>query len=272
MTNWNMTREGIYTQSFARGALTAPGASNTKGAWLELVSSTSFNTNFVLMGFSTHYYSQRKYLVDLGVGGSGSEEVFVADMGTSNGSPSYIRQYLMTFFAMPLHIPKNTRIAGRYQSNSTDYLWAQLNLFSSYAGFGRGLAGVDTHGEVTADSGGTSVDSGGVANTYGTWVEFVASTGKNYKGVILGQPWNGNAARATAAWKVQIGVGGLGSEEVLLDEYALACRDSDDDPSPRVSPFIPMSIPSGSRVSVRSKCGITDATDRLLDIILYLFY
>ena len=268
-----MSKGGIYTDGFAKGTLTAPASADTKGAWTELIASTSFDAHFVIFSYMQGYYSQpRVYLMDLGIGGSGSEEVFVADMCAANGSPNYVRQYMVQTYAMPLYIPKGSRITGRYQCNTTDYLNVQLNLYSSYMGFGRGLAGVDTLGAATGDTGGTVVDSGGVANTYGSWVEFTSSSSRAYKGIMVGQPNNRNTGRSSYQWVSQVGVGGSGSEEVIIDNHGFNCRADDDDPTPRVSPFMSVHIPSGSRISVRSKCNGTDSPDRLLDIILYLFY
>lgn len=78
-----------------------------------------------------------------------------------------------------------------------------------------------------------------------------------------------NTARAQSSMKFQIGVGAAASEQVLATLYAMTQNGttSAGNIHPRLFAF-PCDIPEGSRIAARSMCSVTDATDRLADIVV----
>jgi hypothetical protein len=93
-------------------------------------------------------------------------------------------------------------------------------------------------GAVAATSLGTTVASGGSAGTYGSWVEFFASTSYDAKGVhITNVPSNGQF------YSVQLGVGAA-SSEVVVAEFGAG-------KSCGMATTLPVQIKAGSRVALR---------------------
>jgi hypothetical protein len=270
MADWPIAMPAIQSGSCGNTSLTAPGSTNTKGSWQELIASTTHDTNYAIFQICRHYYVAQGYLVDFGIGGSGSETALVSNIGT--GLTNQSTQYESSYFAVPLHIPAGTRISVRYQATALQYLIVCVSLFTSYGGLSSGYAGTVDYGADTSSSAGTAIDPGTTANTYGSWVEMTSSTANTLHGILINIPYNGNSSRTTATWTVQVGIGSSGSEEVIIDNYYVACRDDDDLPKPIISPFLPVKIPAGTRIAVRAQCTINIAGDRLIDCIIHGVY
>lgn len=78
----------------------------------------------------------------------------------------------------------------------------------------------------------------------------------------------GHATVATCSWSVDIGIGGVGSEVVLIPDVRFAsATDGGTRPifHPRYQPFNTY-IPAGTRIVARASCSINTATARLLDV------
>lgn len=103
----------------SKGTLVDPGATaNTKGAWAQMTASASIESHALMLtampnssagGGGTHW------LVDIGIGASGSEQVIVANLhlsGMNNYGPSRAGVNL------PMHIPAGARVSMRCQSST----------------------------------------------------------------------------------------------------------------------------------------------------------
>jgi hypothetical protein len=169
----------------------------------------------------------------------------------------------------PVKIPAGTRISARSQaSTGASVVRCSVILFSQGFLPGQPLGIVTTYGAVTADSGGTSIDPGGSANTLGSYVEITATTTYpiRYLAIAIGNQKNGT--RSSQSWLVDISVGPA-TETVLISRLALNCSTSPDSVMPQVFNMMPVNIPAGTRITVRAQSDGIDATDRLFDVVLY---
>jgi hypothetical protein len=131
------------------------------------------------------------------------------------------------------------------------------------------LTRVTDYGTNTADSGAVSVDPGATINTKGSWTQIVASTTNPIRMLMVGIGNGANATRTAYDWLLDIGIGGSGSEVVILADQHLEAHTSDDLMSPTfIGPF-PCNIPAGTRIAARSQCSGNDAADRLCDVQIY---
>lgn len=253
-------------------ALSLPGGTNTKGAWTELEDSTPENVvgvQFTLPDIAATLSGAHDALIDIGIGGSGTESVLVPNIlwecTANNGSGE---QFMSAY--LPIRIPIGSRISARYQSsviaNYDPGPRVALHLIGGSSG---GYAHATTYGAQTSDTTGNQIDPGGTADTFGAWDEITASTSRDIEwitalvmGLQNGQP--GNITRA-----FQIGTGGSGSETVLFEggfASSFSVIVSHGVQAPRVWSFpLDTKIPAGTRIAVRGKCNSTDATDRLFD-------
>jgi hypothetical protein len=261
--------EGLDAANSRGITITASATANTKGSWTQLAASTGQACDVLTIITVRPGTASADYLIDIGVGTAGSEQVIISDLLIC--SPSGGATPMGVEFVFPISIPAGTRIAARCQATTLSsqirisYEMAQLPMLASAE---RSI--VKTYGDATADSGGTSIDPGGTANTKGAWTQIVASTTYAASALLIGFGDQVNTVRTDCTWLVDVGVGSAGSEKVVVPDFLLQAEAASDDITPGVSPPLPVSIPAATPISVRAQCSITDATDRLFDAVLYV--
>ena len=275
MADWPQTHQSGISLHYPTGSgldnlrmTVTGGAANTKGSWTEIVSSTPYDVCAIYLPLNLgHFDTTLDYLIDIGVGASGSEQVIIENLLFS--SSESIRDAANPYL-LPVSIPAGTRVSIRAQENSgSKSLYTGIQFF-----YGRHFASVfpttkiDTYGANTADSGGVEVDPGGSSLTKGSYSEITSSC-EEIKGLIIAIGNKKNGSRAEAWFGLDIAIGGSGQEQVIIPNYSLHSYGSTNKVSPSVSPVFPISIPAGTRISARAMSSITDATDRLFDVILY---
>jgi hypothetical protein len=258
--------EGPTTSTNASGGIvtvTASATANVKGAYAALLSSTGMDYDglLVMSGMQTTNVS---YLLDVAVGAASSEVILVDDL--SQGAQNNLTEW----FYIPVQIPSGTRIAARCQCSTLSSTMRVACVGVKGGWFAPPPGGsVVTWGAATSDSGGTPVDAGASAATFGAWAQLVASTAEAVKAVCLRTtPAGNNAAPSTGQWVLQLGVGGAGSEVAVLNVPFLTGTAADNF-GPMVQLWFPCSIPAGTRVAARVMSSVTDATDRIVDVVAY---
>lgn len=248
---------------------------NTKGSWTEVAVSLVNDTVGLGIGliFSNTLNTYDDILVDIAIGASGSEQVLIENIQLSGAAISNFAA--MTHVVFPIALPAGTRLAARFQHSTTSVATPIVEVsiqtfLSTFQGV-QGYSGVLTMGANTADSGGTSIDPGNTANTDGAWTEITASCTEDVYWLVAKIGNQRNNVRSTAKLLLDIGVGASGSEQVIVSNFPLAISANIDGVLPNSFSF-PCRINANSRVAVRARCSITDATDRLFDIVLYGVY
>jgi hypothetical protein len=97
------------------GVTLTSGNANVKGAWVELKSSTTNKVVAIVVCFMNSSASSN-FLIDIGVGGAGSEAVIIPDIFYHQGSASY-KADGSAYGPLMIHIPAGSRIAARCQAN-----------------------------------------------------------------------------------------------------------------------------------------------------------
>lgn len=243
------------------GIIVTSGTANTKGAWQEMIASTSEETYWVqlhLKGLG----ADESYLVDLGTGAAASEVVKVANMYVfGNGS-----FFATTPIIFPLTIPSGTRVSLRCQATSASATMEAMLYLSNDSGYGTSTIN-ETIGAVTGSSKGTQLDPGGTDDTKGGYTQLVASTSDeyNYWLVFLGN--NDNPAQTSQTYLVDIGTGATPS--AVIDNIMFIS--SAFEVSTNCMHFFE-TIASGTKISAQCQSSDTlDATDRLMDIVIIGF-
>jgi len=163
MTNW--ARSGIFGR-YERIAYIGPQGTtaNTKGSWIDVsASGLDYDIHALSYIHFTQTYSA-DFLLDIGIGST--PDIILNNLLTS-GTTGEIRAGDEIF--IPLFIPKNTQIQCRQQNDysGTNSLSSLFFAFGSAAWNRSSYDRVFTYGANTGDSGGTLVDPGGTADTYG---------------------------------------------------------------------------------------------------------
>jgi len=240
---------------------------NTKGSWVELTDSSPIDASaFSVM--IAYAFEGSDYLVDIGIGPAGSEQTVVSNLlvtvGTIGGNCPGIVQRI------PTAIKAGTRIAARAQATGTSASRLVRCAVLLEDGGDQDGGRLITIGESTADSGGMQIDPGAVDNTKGAWVQLTASLANEIDRAFFAFGNVANTARTDCNWLVDIGIGGAGTEQVILPNIAVSANLTSDGVYPNLTAFYDdFNIPAGTRVAVRAACTIVDATDRLFDVVMY---
>lgn len=255
---------GALASTSAGTDIAASGTANTKGSYVTLISSTAFHSDrlVIVMGSA----SLTTYLVDIAVGAAASEQVLIPNIHYSG---SNLFPYVMDF---PVGVPAGSRVSCRCAS-ATASAAVSISAYAIAGGWSAppGLSRVITYGALTASSKGTEIDPGGTVNTKGAWVELVApfTPTPALKGLILGLGNNNNVAASAGSWLIDVGVGTAGFEQVAIPNYRMSMSTAETI-TPPCTPFIPVSIPAGSRLAVRAQSNLSvDATDRKFSAVLH---
>lgn len=257
---------GAVTASTRGTVVTANATANTKGTtYTELVASTPIETNQLIIELIA--FANVDFLVDIAIGASSAEQVIVANLTCSAGSGA---QLAPTVYSFPITIPSGARLSARCQA-TTGSSGIRVLLVGLTSGFlmPMGLGRIATYGAATADSGGTSVDPGATIHTKGAWSVLSAATDHDMRGFVMGIGNQLNGVRLGMDWLVDVGIGGAGVEQTVLDNFHMCTSTVFDTVFPQAWPFIPVNIPAGTRLVVRAQCSSNDATDRLFDAIIY---
>ena len=228
---------------------------NTKGAWVELIASTSADANAISLHIANYIinFQNPATLIDIGTGAAGSETVLVGDIGVGGAGQFFTLPGGLSF-TIPIRIPAGTRIALRSQS--------------AYTGLtGNAIVAVHAWGDTTLAP--TSVDVLGtdtstsqafVPTINGGWTEIVASTAQDYDGFVFVISGNGAHATNSRDLFASLGVGAAGSETSIIRQRFLMQGSGE-----QVSMFtfftrtIWHPVPAGSRLVVQTE-GSTNST------------
>jgi hypothetical protein len=221
--------------------MTADTAAHTKGAWQQLIASTSADASFLffsVIATSTNA-TNTATLLDIATGASGSEQIIAENIaiGSANG----------VSVVFPFKVPSGTRLAGRIQSVVTGGKTAGIRpIIIDAEDYATAPTSVDVIGGNTANSQGISF-----SGAAGTWNEAVASTSRAYRAVAI--VLSAHDADMANIVNVQylIGVGSAGNEVAFGGAaHNFAANEQSTTPVPYITLF-GRSIPAGSRLAVQ---------------------
>jgi len=270
MPDWPLVRSGggpvenAGAQTGSSRGVTVTSGTGAKGAWAQLIAATTRETDWLEVDLGSPA-TATDYVVDIGIGGAGAEQVLLPNLIVGSGTGAGARS-ARTWW--PVKIPAGTRIAARCQASVASAACRAMALLGSSGFVGEpGLARVVDYG--TSIPQGTTVDPGGTANTKGSWVQLVASTTNRIGTLLLGASNLGQTARTTCEWLVDIGIGGAGSETVLLSNVHYECVSTEDTIHPQGRGPYYVEIPAGTRLAARAQCSINTVTVRNIALIAY---
>ena len=252
------------TPTHAATQLLISGATNTKQAWVEYITSTSADSSGLWVSMMNGNGANHSFLVDIGIGAAGSEVVIASNILVAQVS------YVPVSIFLPFAIPAGSRISARAQgSTNVTAVWPRFTL--KQASFWSPPPGGQllTMGAVTASTRGTALT--GNNGSFGSWAELTASTSADIAAlwVIAGNVANtAPIAGDISALLIDIGVGGAGSEVSIARPIPLP-TDTAGRMLDSLAHWLPRCIPAGSRVAARYWSNTTDATDRKIEVVAY---
>jgi len=261
-------------QSSISGSPSSKGTSITAGhgsygSWTQIIASTSYDACWINVRIWPTNNSSFRTFTNIGVGSGGNEVAIASDLYASSGTAgtSFCEYWI------PCCIPAGTRISAQCNNSATtDSNNVQITLYDGAFTMMEGAAGLDSIGGSPPTA--TDVDPGGSASTYGSWTQLTASTPRDYMGLLIcvGQNSTDNAAYlASTPCYVELAVGGSGSEQLIVPDYGFASSNPPNITS-QWCPFLPIPIPSGTRISARVAQGNTTSGTRVVGVMAYGVY
>lgn len=278
MSDWGLQNGGLTETLGADTSIsmgTAANSSSTVGALgtiVELGVTTfdwwGFNVQFMMDTSSAQIFGYTIY-----TGGSGSEQILVDDVITQSTNNSDTDAADGAHF--PLFVPKGTRISVAIRDNDGSTSVGRFTIqghSKTWTSGGGGHRGTLRAGFVSGGTMAPMVDPGSSSNTKGAYTELVDPTLGDVAGFNVYVTNNDNFSSSDYFWLVDIAVGAVGSEKVIVSNISIFSNTSADKMRPQsLGPFwVP--IPKGSRVSARAQCSGTGTTDRKFGIVVRGFY
>lgn len=236
-------------------AVTSSGTTNTKGSWVQLISSANFDASgflLHLLGDSGSGTGNGTALVDIGIGAASSEVVIIPNILISQVQSQIATVGASVYF--PIQIPAGTRVAARSQcSFASAPVPVGITLIALDQEGSEPAGGATTYGDNTTFSYGTGV-AGGTANNKGSYTQITASTTNDAS--MLYVCMHGGASTGTTGL-LDIAIGGSGSEVIIIPDIPFCFNENNIEgvQSVGVNPCmvgpIPVQIPAGTRIAAR---------------------
>lgn len=257
---------GLVASSSNGTAIAVPTVNNTQGNKTQIVASTPDEANgfIVMLNAISGGSSNSQILVNLYIGASGQEVPLVTGIQMGKAGSCLGAQRIVT---VPLNIPAGSRISASMQA---DVFGNCPNINCTIIPLGIGFAGAqpcdafEAWGVDTATSQGTQATASATQYTKGAWVEMIAATGIDSQQIVVQLQ---RASLAGGRYRLDIGIGAAGSEVVAVGDITFvtgsdAASDASQFCSRDMTLHIPLTIPAGSRVSMRIESNGASATAR----------
>lgn len=219
------------------------------GSWAQLVASAPIDIGTMVINIFDGGNSRNGF-VNIGVGGSGSEQIIIPNLVHSAAT--------CTRYMFSVNIPAGTRIAIQSANAAagaagflvtttyfSGHCWEEAQVLDSI-GAGVGI--------------GTAVTSSATAGTYGSFAQLVASTANDYRGFYVMFDSQGGTMSTSASGKAKIAVGGSGSEVAIFDSTVVtAFRSCNESSNAVIVPFW-VQVPAGQRLSAAFECTLAATT------------
>jgi len=257
---------GVVSGISSGTVITAGGTANTKGSYAQLIASTSFHAKSILFHCGNADTNFVKLLIDIAVGAASSEQNIVENFYLDS---TRINSGIQSIW-MPLEIPKSSRIAVRTQSSTASQTCEIVIYLFGYSMIGGAeFQRATSYGADLSTSTGVQVDPGGTFHVKGAWSEIISSSTRDIRWMII-STGDHDASMVPDGWLLDIGVGGAGSEQVIVPDLYLRGETSPDILFPTFM-SMPMQIPSGTRIAARAQSSENQADDRVFDIAILGF-
>jgi hypothetical protein len=235
------------TNSLPGSTTVDAGANHTKGSWAELVSSTVRQYQGLIITIARTYSSEAEnVMIDLAIGGAGSEVAIIENITFSIGENA------CTSFYIPLEIPVGSRISGRGQTSDTTNRAIDVGIIGVASNFySQSYQYAETIGANESTTEGIGLVVNGTAHTKGSYSEVASAIAKDFKYLLIDLHWSREFTTADRVFLIDIAIGSAGSEQIIISNL-WAKSTAGESVYPAVVGF-PVQIPAGSRISVRAQ-------------------
>lgn len=257
------TTLGFSTTTSKPTTVTNSGTPNTKGAYVQLTASSAADTSGICVIASNRDLTAGAMLVDVAVGAAASEKIIIPDIPCT-GTSVTVQAIATPIF--PVTIPAGSRISVRTQSTTASDASLAAVMLVDNSRMGRSGGSMDSYGVISATTLTTSIDSGAVLNTKGSYTQITASTTNDLCGFAFCISGLNTTSNVGAHFLVDVAIGGAGAETVIVGNWWFYHGGTH---LPPWAPWFDMDIPAGTRIAVRAQSTTTTAADRTFGFSLH---
>lgn len=243
--------------------ITAGGSANTKGAYSagELIASTNEDTYGVTIrvGGLAAQTTSTKYLLDIGMGASGSEVDLIPNINC-DGASAIASSRTCKVYYFPIFIPRGRRVAARAAAvTASDTASVSIYLHQNAAGWGMEVPTLWESLGVGATSGGTSVASG--SGAFGSWTTILDPITKNYKWWHIGMDGLADTSWTAMTYLWELGFGDTSAAVTSIGTWQFGTDASEEmgGPWPYGPVYFPVIADTVNGVFARAAAGGTEA-------------
>lgn len=253
-------------------AATASGSTNTKGSWAQVVSATDRDWYGFWISFSSAVSPaglNAAQLVDVGIGGAGSETVLVPNILA--GGRFVLTGGAISSVDLPVYVPvsiaKGTRVAVRTQAATASRV-CRVNIWGeSGSSMPRPIySGCDTYGIDLSTSKGVELTSNASANTFGSWTNVGGTTSRNYQAFLISAQVPALTTVSNRAYLIEGGYSGAGYMRI-----AAGTTTNETWGAAIPAQYVGQNVPSGTQLQARISCGTASNTE-LPSVAFHCFY
>lgn len=210
----------------AQGTAVTP-AVGSKGSWAQVFASLDFDTFGLLICINGNSASaaSRNTVIDIGVGGSGSEIVLIPDLIAGNAIGYTTMGGGGLWYYFPVAIPAGTRLSIRAQGTVTTGTQAYIQAFQKplNPAMVRSAAYVEAIGMTLPQ--GTAVTAGGASE--GSWTLLGATTKACWHWQVGAQVTSADTTHAGNSIHIDIAEGDASNKNVILQDVILMTSTSE---------------------------------------------
>lgn len=257
---------GSVVASSIGTAITPSASADTKGSYTQLIASTTYDACGLLVNMSKANRNL-PYLVDIAVGGAGSEQIIIPDLLYDQAYTAFNAGQIY----FPVAIPAGTRIAARCQNDaaSAGSVAVSVNLMDGDFDAVQSMGKVTAYGITAASTAGTQVDPGGTANTKNTtYTQITSSLTYDTSGFVIcfGNNKQNLLQCQMLFW---LAVGAAASEVDIAGPFTFANPNSINVVEPWAITIPGLYIPSGTRISMTAASTNNSVGTRKVDVGVY---
>ena len=239
----------VDTNLYTPANTTASATPHTVGAWVEAIASTSGPVDWLAVWATATATTgaDTSSLIDIGIGGAGSETVVAASLPAGFQSADDGLRPFSGMAMFPLTVPKGTRIAVRQRALiASDTCSVFVETY--FQGLRCGSV-VDTYGAVTASSRGTNMPASD------TYVELTAATTQPHQALVMLMSGGGATTMSNVDPIYTLGAGPAAAETALLTCMVHSSTSEILKMSSRPVAIYSGHIPAGTRLAGKQSIG-----------------
>ncbi len=257
---------GGFNYAASAGTTVASNATaNTPGSFVDLITASEnyFTSDWLQLTCSVENLGFANIFTSIAIGPAGDEEFIIPYFYWFR---STMTNQISSFdLSLPICIPEGARVSAQVQSSNSGAIDTEISIVRACRSLNSspGLGKVRPYGFDLSNTSGQQV-SLSVANTFSPWVELSSSLIQSVVGFYV------NGGRNVSSWTdtdsiFQIAVGAAGDEDIVYESIKSVC-DQELMASPN-SPFVPVQIAEGERVSVRMMASVLGGSDANMSFI-----